>query len=233
VGQAIIADFRDDSGQLRSLLRFIKARHPSTRITAALTPLFKKSSRDSNGLWVNTLLYRINALLFIEIGAVMSLAILLKAASVNMDDSINCEGGVAVKAKNGCDLHYNTFSVFVAFIIAVVTQPISMLGDAYVDLSMFWKLRESQSTGDNISRCGHRTRVVFHICFASLTVASFAAAVGWRAVVGTWDGTEVEFYGFLLGISRVFQMFGVEIVFTLFRYIFFYHYACSVNAVAI
>lgn len=79
--------------------RFIQARHPSTRIAAALTPLFKKSSRDSNGVWLKTLLYRINAQLFIEIGGVMSLAILLKAASVNMDDSITCDGGVAVKVR--------------------------------------------------------------------------------------------------------------------------------------
>ena len=67
---------------------------------AALTPLFKKSSRDSNGVWVHTLLSQINALLLIEVGAAMSLVILLKAASVNMDDSINCEDGIAVQVCN-------------------------------------------------------------------------------------------------------------------------------------
>eukprot|EP00047_Mylnosiga_fluctuans_P002647 m.225334 g.225334 ORF g.225334 m.225334 type:complete len:290 (+) comp11251_c0_seq1:95-964(+) len=232
MGRAVLSDFRDDEGQLRSLFRFIKARHPSTQITTALTPLFRKKSRDGNGVWVSALLYRINALLLIEMGAAMSLAILLKAASVNMDDSVDCEGGVAVQAKNGCDLHYNSFSVLVAFILAVVMQPVAMLGDAYVDLAMCWRLAD-QSSDATVSRGSFWSRLGVHIAFAALTVASMSAAIGWRAVVGHWDGTEMMFYGFLVGMSRVFQMFGVEIVFTLARYVIFYRYASASESVAI
>ena len=79
------------------LSRYIKARHPSTHIQAAITPLFKKAARDPEGLWIHKLLYRINALLLVELGAAMALAVHLKAASVNMDDSIDCEAGVAIQ----------------------------------------------------------------------------------------------------------------------------------------
>ncbi len=61
----------------------------------ALTPLFKKSARDAEHTWVYQLLYRINGLLLIEMGAAFALALLLKANSVDMDDSISCVNGVA------------------------------------------------------------------------------------------------------------------------------------------
>jgi hypothetical protein len=99
-----------------------------------------------------------------------------------------------------------------------------MLGDAYVDLAMFWK-----ASSDTVS---FRSRVPLHVFLAALTLASFFAAVGWRAVVGHWSGSEVMFYGFLLGISRVLQMFGVEIVFSLLRYAIFYHFA-STNSIGV
>ncbi len=94
-----------------------------------------------------------------------------------------------------------------------------MLGEAYVDLAA--------DVSDTVARSRCRNNLFLHLLFGALILASFFAAVGWRAVAGHWDGNELQFYGFLAGISRVFQMFGVEIVVNVLRYMLFYNYAAK------
>ncbi len=78
--------------------RFIHSRHSSVVQKTALMPLFIKRLRDARGRWKRALLIRLNGILFVELAA-MSLAILLKANDVRIDDAISCEAGVGVQVR--------------------------------------------------------------------------------------------------------------------------------------
>jgi hypothetical protein len=83
-----------------------------------------------------------------------------------------------------------------------------MFCDAYYALSVLWAPEASQWA-----------RRLLHGAVLAMTLASLGAAIGWRATVGHFDGSEMLYYGFLAGISRPLQMFGVDFAVGTLRYL--------------
>ena len=199
------SDLRLPNGSVKPLGKFLSERHPTKSQAQDISPIFKKIKRDAQGDWCTIAKYRLNGVCLVELGQAFSMAVLLKGAGVQLDNTLSCktDNGVMtfVPSHEGCFLHFNEFAVLISFIMAVCEQPMAMFVDIYVANAKAWLINDHEGVTKNVP--SPLLRNFFHAVLIMMTLAFIIGAIVWRSQVGYWPGQpELLLYGYVSDLKQ-------------------------------